>query len=263
MLLLTGQFALAQRTHAISAGVGTIYYYGDLTDRFNNSLLRPAGSISYSKYFLASTSFRASIGYGEIGATDIMALDNPRRVRNLHFKSHLLEVGAVVVHEFIRDKNFGNSWQGKPHFSPLVFAGVTMFHYNPKARYEGVWYDLKPLGTEGQGLPGSQLTPYSLLQVSVPLGGGVSIRLSEYAGVNVEVGYRLTMTDYLDDVSTVYPDFGLLAEYRGPLAVELSERSADNRFNPGDQRGNAGANDGYFFTMVSVTYYLSKFASRN
>lgn len=258
---ITGTFA--QRSHSFGTGIGTIYYYGDLTDRFNNSLVRPAGSISYSKYFMPTMSFRLAASYGEIGATDVMALEDPRRVRNLHFRSSILEFSGTVVYEFIRDKNFGNSWVGKPHFSPLIFGGVSMFYFNPQARYDGDWYDLQPLGTEGQFIPGSTMGPYSRLQVAVPFGAGISLRLSEFAGVNFELGYRITFTDYLDDVSTVYPDFGQLAEVSGPLAVELSERSADARFNPGDQRGHSGANDGFFFTMVTVTYYLSRFASRD
>ncbi|MEM7372636.1 MAG: DUF6089 family protein [Bacteroidota bacterium] len=255
--------SLAQRTHALSIGVGTLYYYGDLTDRFNNSLVRPAGSISYSKYLTRMFSFRVGVSYGEIGAQDLTANDTGRRLRNLHFKSNILEFSGVLVYEFIPDRNFGNEWVGKPHFSPFVFGGISMFHFNPKARYNNVWYALQPLGTEGQHIPGNPIGPYSLIQASVPFGAGVNLRLSEFAGVNFEIGYRITMTDYLDDVSTVYPDFGALTESSGTLAVELSERSDGNVFLAGEQRGFSGANDGYFFTMVSLVYYLNRFASRD
>ena len=253
----------AQRTHAFAVGVGTLYYYGDLTDRFNNSLVRPAGGISYSKYLTRMISFRVGASYGEIGAQDLTANDTGRRLRNLHFKSNIIELSGVMVYEFIPDRNFGNEWVGKPHFSPYAFAGISMFRFNPKARYNGVWYSLQPLGTEGQHIPGNPVQPYSLMQASVPFGAGINLRLSEFAGLNIEVGYRITMTDYLDDVSTVYPDFGQLAEASGTLAVELSDRSDDGMFLPGDKRGFSGSNDGYFFTMVSLTYYLSRFASRD
>ena len=253
----------AQRTHAFALGVGTLYYYGDLTDRFNNSLVRPAGSFSYSKYLTRMISFRVGASYGEIGAQDLTANDTGRRLRNLHFKSSIIELSGVMVYEFIPDRNFGNEWVGKPHFSPYAFAGISMFRFNPKARYNSVWYALQPLGTEGQHIPGNSVGPYSLIQASVPFGGGVNLRLSEFAGVNFEIGYRITMTDYLDDVSGNYPDFGLLAESSGSLAVELSERSEGDIFLAGDKRGFSGSNDGYFFTMVSLTYYLSRFASRD
>lgn len=263
LFLVLSCSAFGQRTHSFAIGTGTIYYYGDLTDRFNNSLLRPAGSFSYSKYITPMISFRLGFAYGEIGASDRMANDDGRRVRNLHFKSPITELSGVVVYEFIPDRTFGQQWIGKPHFSPFVFAGVSLFRFNPQARYDGVWYELQPLGTEGQFIPGTSVGPYSLTQVSVPFGFGVNLRLSEYAGVSFEVGYRLTMTDYLDDVSTNYPDFSALNEVSGSLALELSERSESNMFLPGDQRGHSGANDGYFLTTVSLTYYLNRFASRN
>jgi len=263
LFLVLCQYSFGQRTHAFSIGTGTLYYYGDLTDRFNNSLLRPAASISYSKYMTSMLSFRISAAYGEIGASDRMANNDGRRLRNLHFKSPVMELSGVVVYEFIPDRNFGQQWVGKPHFSPFIFAGVSLFRFNPQARYDGTWYELQPLGTEGQFIPGTSVGPYSLVQVSVPFGAGVGLRLSEYAGVNFEVGYRLTMTDYLDDVSSVYPDFGALGEVSGSLAVDLSQRSENGIFLPGDQRGFSGANDGYFFTLISLTYYLSRFSSRD
>ena len=59
-----------QRTHEFSVGVGTTYYYGDLTDKFNNSLIRPAAAISYSKYLMPILKFRTGFAYGEVGAAD-------------------------------------------------------------------------------------------------------------------------------------------------------------------------------------------------
>ncbi|MDX1906708.1 MAG: DUF6089 family protein [Bacteroidia bacterium] len=254
--------AIAQRTHSFSAGIGTIYYYGDLTDRFNNSLLRPAFNVSYSRYIIPGVSFRVGLSGGEIGASDGMAIEYTRQVRNLHFRSPIYEASGCLVYEILQDKDFG-TYVGKPHISPYVFAGVAFFRFNPKARYNGVWYDLRDLGTEGQFIPGHTPGPYALTQAAVPFGIGVNIRLASYTGLNMEVGYRTTMTDYLDDVSTVYPDFEQLAEVNGSLATELSERSPDNRFKPGEIRGNPNANDGYFFTAISVVYYLSRFATRD
>ncbi|MEZ4826023.1 MAG: DUF6089 family protein [Bacteroidia bacterium] len=262
LVFATISCAFGQRTHALSVGLGTIYYYGDLTDNFNNSLLKPAVSLSYSKYIVQQLSFRVNMTMGQIGAYDNVAFDRSRVLRNLHFKSNLYELSGNIVYEFLPDKNFGNAWQGKPHWSPYIFGGIAFFRFNPKAILNNQWYELQPLGTEGQFIPGNA-GPYSLVQASVPVGLGASVRISERAGINFEIGYRTTFTDYLDDISTVYPDFEALAEVSGPLAVELSERSVGNIFRPGEKRGNSDANDSYFFTMVSVTYYLSRYASRD
>lgn len=263
-LLFTSGAVLAQRTHSFSIGLGTLYYYGDLTDKFNNSLVRPAVSLNYNRYLLPTLSFRAGFAYGEIGAADNMALDDARRRRNLHFKSHVAEVSGVLMYEFLRDRNFGNEWVGKPFVTPYVFLGVALFHMNPKARYNGVWYELQPLGTEGQFIPNSENPgPYSLIQFSAPMGVGVNMRLTEFTGIGVELGYRTTSTDYMDDVSTVYPDFDALQQVSGDLAVTLSDRALERTTRPGEIRGNPGANDSYFFTAFTITYYLSRYMTRD
>jgi len=44
-LILTVSPLLGQRSFSFSAGLGTAYYYGDLTDQFNNSLIRPSATL--------------------------------------------------------------------------------------------------------------------------------------------------------------------------------------------------------------------------
>lgn len=261
MMFFSTPTLFGQRTHQFSAGIGTTYYYGDLTDKFNNSLIRPAAAISYSKYLMPILKFRTGFSYGEVGAADAQAIAPGRKVRNLHFRSKIVEMNAGLVLEFFRDKNFGNSWRDEVFFTPYVFAGVGLFYFNPQARYEGVWQNLQPLGTEGQYIGGAKV--YSTIQFSAPIGAGVSLRLTDYTGVSMEVGYRMTGTDYIDDVSTVYPDFDALLTSGGELAVALSERSPDGIFETGERRGNPGSKDSYFFVMFSVNYYLSRYASRD
>lgn len=268
LLLLSGSCLLAQRTHAVSGGIGTIYYYGDLTDRFKSAQLKPAASLAYHSYIQQKLALRLAMSYGEIGAEDRMANSDARRARNLHFRSPIFEVSAVMIYEILKDKHFGNAWVSKPFFTPYVFAGVSMFHFNPQARYNGSWIDLQPLGTEGQQIPSSGTGPYSRVQVAIPAGLGMSVRIADYTGINMELGYRLTRTDYLDDVSGNYPDMSQLAEYN-PTAADLSYRSYqgvsydDYIQQYGSVRGNPDAKDGFFFFNVSVIYYLSKFASRD
>ncbi|MEL7529743.1 MAG: DUF6089 family protein [Bacteroidota bacterium] len=262
LFVLLSSSTFAQRTHMFSFGMGTTYYNGDLTDQLNNMLFRPAAHIGYTKYFTSHFSYRLGFSYGQIGASDTEALSATRRQRNLHFKSNIYETHGMLIYEFRRDKNFGNEWMSKPFLSPYVFTGLAFFYFNPKARYDGEWYELQPLGTEGQNIPGSGSPGrYSRLQASVPFGAGLNIRISGYAGVSFELGLRTTMTDYLDDVSTVYPDFEQLNDVGGPLAVALSDRSK-NGYEPGDIRGNPGVNDYYLFGSFCITYYLSRYASR-
>lgn len=252
----------AQRTHSFSIGGGISYYYGDLTDKFNNVFVRPAVTASYSYYFQPNLRFRLGVAHSTVGAADSLANDPARVDRNLHFRSPITEGSATVVYEFLRDKRFGISWISKPHISPYVFGGVAMFNFKPQAQYEGQWYDLQPLGTEGQFIEGGDYPePYSRLQVSLPVGAGITVRFMDYIGASFEIGHRTTLTDYIDDVSTNYPDLGQLAESSGTVAAALSNRAGTLNSGIG-KRGNPGANDSYTFFSFMLTYYLDRYANR-
>ncbi|MEO0469182.1 MAG: DUF6089 family protein [Bacteroidota bacterium] len=253
--LLPSGFLFGQRSHTISIGVGTTYYYGDLTDQFNNALVRPGISAYYQGYLKPQMGLRFGLTHGTIGASDAQANDPTRVKRNLHFRSPLTELSAAFVFEFIKDKDFGRSWKQSRHFTPYAFSGVALFAFRPRAELNGEWIELQPLGTEGQYAGSQYPQPYKLLQVSLPFGIGLSYRFLPQWGINLEVAYRKTFTDFLDDVSTSYAEPELLLESGGQFAPLLSNRSSDF-FQAGDQRGNPEQKDSYFFSMFSLTYYL-------
>lgn len=268
VLMLLGSINLlkAQRTHAIAGGVGTIYYYGDLTDGFRTNFLKPAGGMFYYRYIQPNLAFRLGMSYGEIEASDRFAEDEARRARNLSFSSPIFEVSTIMVYEIIKDKNFGNSWVSRPFITPYVFGGVSMFYFNPRANFDGTMIELQPLGTEGQFLASSNTSSYSRFQVALPGGLGINTRVSERIGLSFELGYRITLTDYLDDVSTQYPDMASLTE-QNPTAARMAYRGIEpyDEFirKYGTVRGNPDANDGFFFAMLTFNYYLSRFATPN
>jgi len=265
LLVLWGGSAvlLAQRTHAISGGIGTAYYYGDLTENFRSALMKPAGGLFYQYYIQPNLAFRVGLAYGEIGASDRMATNEARLARNLEFVSPVFETSGVMVYEILQDKNYGNAWITKPFVTPYIFGGVALFYFNPKARFDNAYIELQPLGTEGQYLDDSAPQGYNRTQVSVPGGIGVNARVGERIGLSLEIGYRLTLTDYLDDVSTTYPNLDSLAVVN-PTAARMSFRSKrafeDYVTQYGTVRGNPNANDGYFFFFFTVNYYLSRYA---
>jgi hypothetical protein len=260
-LLSLSMFSLkAQRGYCFSFGAGASYYYGDLTDGFSNVFVRPGGNISYGYYFTPSLSLRLGLGISQIGAADSLSGRPGLKNRNLHFRNNIIELSALMYYELIPDKKFGIYWRNKPHFSPYGFIGVALFSHNPKALYQGDWVRLQPLGTEGQFIPNEGYgQPYSLLQVAFPIGGGVSYRFTSNMAVAADIGYRLTLTDYLDDVSTTYPDMEQLGLVRGEVAVALSDPSPNGLTGI---RGNPGAKDGYFFGFVSLTFYLDRDGNR-
>ena len=82
------------------------------------------------------------------------------------------------------------------------------------------------------------------------MGGGVRAKINEAFDVSLEGSYRVTFTDYLDDVSNVY------VQHNEFPAVALSDRSVTQPKLIGDQRGDPSNMDGYFIMSLKVQYYL-------
>lgn len=90
-------------------------------------------------------------------------------------------------------------------FPIYVFTGVSGIFFNPRTLFDGKWHSLQPLMTE-QTKSGKD--KYSRFGVAVPFGFGVKFKLAQYISLNVEAGWRLALTDYLDDLANGnYPDF--------------------------------------------------------
>ncbi len=187
-----------------SVGVsgGSTNYLGDLDDDFTFRFTK-AGVGADVKYRLNPfMSFRMGFFHGWARAADSVSGSFARNRRNLHFRTQISEVNAVVVFDFVpNDRRFNY----RPKYVPYVFGGVSIFRFNPEAQLGGQWIPLQPLGTEGQqtGLP-QYPEPYSLVQLAVPMGAGVRFALTDLIDLEVETGFRKTFTDYLDDVSGEY-----------------------------------------------------------
>jgi hypothetical protein len=111
-----------------------------------------------------------------------------------------------------------------------------------------VKYALQPLQTEG--------VAYSRTQFVLPYGLGIRLKAGPFFNLAIEGGYRMTFTDYLDDVSTVHQD---KSTWTDPVRVALSDRGGEVGYDPvvpGHIRGNPKTNDGYFLMNVKIEYYL-------
>lgn len=105
----------------------------------------------------------------------------------------------------------------------FLALGVSYFKFNPKANYNNQWVELKPLGTEGQGMPGYP-EPYNLNSRALTFGFGNRFFLSSNISLTLEFLWRQTKTDYLDDASTNYVDYEALKQNNGLLAAELGNK---------------------------------------
>jgi hypothetical protein len=112
----------------------------------------------------------------------------------------------------------------------------------------GQKYALQPLQTEG--------VKYSRLAFVIPFGIGGKVKLTPFINMNIEVGWRKTFTDYIDDISTVFKDN---ASFTDPIARQLADRrpEIDLPVLPaGNKRGEPSNKDGYMLLSVKFEYYL-------
>ncbi len=189
-----------------------------------------------------------------------------RKQRNLDFKSNMWEAYAAIELFPTLMLNLFNDYD--PRLKPYGFIGVGIFHFDPMGSVTAsngtqTWYKLHPLRTEGQGMteyPNKKT--YDLTQINIPMGAGLKYALSPRINVGVELLYRKTFTDYIDDVSTTYIDPKYFDKYLSASDAIIARKIHDKtfgivtpgvtRYAPGVQRGNSKNNDAYFSTLLKV-----------
>ncbi|WP_153798649.1 DUF6089 family protein [Foetidibacter luteolus] len=255
LALIYSSVSHGQRLHA-HIMAGTANYNGDLQARrytLSQSQLALSGGLTFElteKLYL-----RGEISYAKVGADDKFGKTQFQLRRNLSFQSVVYEGNLLAEYDILNIN--------ERRIVPYVFAGVGLFHFSPYT-YDSVGRKtyLQNLGTEGQGLPeyGNKPT-YSKLQLNIPLGAGIKFALSENIRVGLEIGLRYLFTDYLDDVSGTYVDLDILRAARGSRSASLSYRGDELKPavafpGAGRRRGNSGAKDFYYFSMVRFSYRL-------
>ena len=264
---LTAQNATAQNAIVqegeFGAGLGVAHYFGDLNTRARLNRIKPAATIFFRKNFGNYISGRIGASFAQIGYSDVYNTHNEyMNRRNLSFNSNVWELALQG------DFNFFRFLPGEPqyNFTPYVTLGVGVFSFDPYAYLKGEKVFLRPLGTEGQG---SALYPdrkqYSTMAISFPIGAGIKYSINERINIAFEILHRITNTDYLDDVSTVYPDlaaFPLNPDGTASNAALLSDRSYETG-EPigitGRQRGNSKQKDQFLTAMFHITFNIQSY----
>jgi hypothetical protein len=238
--------------------LGISSYKGDLNKSlFNPAMFHPALGLMYRKCINNHWAYKVNLNVGSIAADDANSNDDFQKQRNLNFRSHLIELSYQFEFNFFSFQTANPETRA----SPYIFIGLSLFHFNPRTTIDGEDIELQPLSTEGQGTGAyPDRKPYKRLNVAIPLGGGVKVRLSNRFGLSAEVGARRTYTDYLDDVSQTYADKNVLRATHGDISALASDRSVNqnNNFNMDRQRGNASDKDWYMFAGVTINFTLRK-----
>lgn len=207
-------------------------------------------------------SVRLQAMWGQVTASDddLKGVTGPaqyRYQRHLSVKTTITELAALVeFHPLVLSAYYDGV---APLVSPYVIAGIGGCHYNPQAKHNNHWVDLRPLHTEGQGFTAGRAA-YKSLTWCLPVGAGIKYDPGGLLLWRLEMVYRFTGTDYLDDVSLNYIDPALFFTYlpatRAAIAAQLADRRGNG--NPGAQRGNPHNRDAYFDCSLKIALALNR-----
>ena len=256
IMLNVGQLTRAQRSSfrqktnplgvlKIIAGGGLSYYLGDLRDAINMEHVHAHAALGMS-YRLTER----LVARGELRFYRISGSQAGTRIQynNLSFRSDNPDGYVGLQLELFK-------FSEQPRFNPYFFAGIGLTHITPKANYQGIWYNLPPLQTEGIN--------YARTVRILPVGVGVSWRLSDRWQMGVELSNNYAGSDYLDDVSTNYISTAGMSEIGRSLADRRGELNPPIALNePGNIRGNPRVKDTYGFLAFRAEYLLGTRANR-
>lgn len=231
-----------EQTHTwlASVALGTTRYTGDMNEPGDLSHLRLGTAVALSAGYRLSQRvvLRADAQLYYIhGRHQYTRID----YNNLSFHSLNPDVWAGVQVD----------WWPTSHRtvyrSPYLLAGLGLTYLSPRTDYGGQCYALAPRHTEG--------VAYNRLPGLVRYGLGIPLVSQKRWRLHLEGTYTHVMSDYLDDVSTVYADPAQL----DPLTATLADRRAELGLPPnpaGAQRGNSTRNDGYFILSARGVYII-------
>ena len=243
-------------------------------------LTRLMGGFHVGYYVLPFLNFELQFSLGRLEGADSLikgkgGLEMARKERDQHFRSPLKEAYLAAKFYpttllFDYDPESITS-----RLRPYLIVGVGMFNFNPQGQYiatngSKTWVDLRPLRTEGQGMPNyPNKREYNLTQINIQFGFGIKYFLSQHASLSFEIVNRKTFTDYIDDVSTSYIDNNDFNTYFGPgttqalIAAQMANKNAFNNggvyrtsYGPGSKRGTTSNLDSYYSSMLKLNIRL-------
>jgi hypothetical protein len=266
LALLVAAFAsgtsVAQVSHDFGYGMGISSYLGDLESK---AYTWENPNFGHSAFFRQNFgewfSIKEFISVMRISGADSKDNIQSHINRNLSFRSDIIEVGGVMEINFIpfAAYNAGGSNPNRQRFTPYASIGLNAFYFNPKTLYKGEWIELQPLNTEGQGSSFNNTAAYNRFQMAVPMSIGAKIQYRRHTWA-LDIGFRKTFTDYLDDVSGAYADQTKLTSEKGYLAAELAYRTDElvgyegTKPVAGTMRGDSANDDWYLFNSITYSF---------
>ena len=199
---------------SVSFGAGSSNYIGDLVPApglvsVASQTMRWNVGLQYTRHLSRHFSGNIQVSYIRIAGDDnyfsSTGVFEGNYLRNLHFRNDVKELSVSAVYEPMGN---AENLSKRPLLSPYLYLGVAGFTHNPVARRDPslvpgtpslqAWQDLQPEDIEG--------AMYSLVNISIPFGFGFRYKIGAQMDLGFDFGYRVSLTDYLDDVSDNRPN---------------------------------------------------------
>ena len=198
---------------SVSFGAGSSNYLGDLVPAAGlfsvaAQTMRWNVGLQYTRHLSKYFSGNIQVSYIRIAGDDnyfsSTGAFEGNYLRNLHFRNDLKELSVSAVYEPMGN---AENLAKRPLLSPYLYLGVAGFTHNPVARKDPslvpgtpslqAWQDLQTEDIEG--------VMYSLVNISIPFGFGFRYKIGAQMDLGFDFGYRVSLSDYLDDVSDIRP----------------------------------------------------------
>jgi len=245
-----------------------MYYQGDMSGSPVPDLRTSHFSLGFNVGYQLNQIVKLDLGYmrGKISGADSLVAGHEKR--NLHFESPISDFRLLAYIDIyaIYNKIWPSSllegeYGGRKFVGPSLIAGIGYTKFNPKGYYEGEWYKLRDLGTEGQNIPGGDYPePYNNWAFNVKYGLSFGYKLSKKINLEMEFIYHNVFNDYLDDLSGTYPDYNeLIATENGDLVAQFTYGGRDGSVvRKGQLRGNPDTKDAFVTFGFKLTYLFSR-----
>lgn len=200
--------------------------------------------------FAPGLSGKFAVDYIRLEGNDKLSSNPGRQYRNFNFRNDIVDVNYTVEVFLFSNNDLGKTYLFRNNLRIYAFTGVGVFTNNPKTFYRGQWVALRPYATEGYA--------YKRFVLNIPMGIGAYITLNKRNRFGIEIDYRKTFTDYIDDISGNYPSEPPADEYLRGLVLRTTELDRDA--NPGAyeshtwgaKRGDSQHKDSY--ATLNLTY---------
>ena len=214
--------AKAQK-YEIGGGLGVAAYSGDIIRKIDPGQIGLQGTLFGKRNFDNVWTLRVGLNLANVNAADsIKPIDRLAQVRDARFRAGLIEASAVMEFNFL-DYLRNNS---EFRFSPYAFFGL------------GYTFAL----AKGNTFAYNVSTRYSLGTVVIPFGGGIKYRMNDRWTLAAELGFRPTLTDYLDKIDSTEPEISRFPDPNNPDAPY------------GINFGNPNDKDWYYFLGLTISY---------